>query len=175
MKKIIWLLILIVHANITLAENITDKLMVSLINKKLPTVLYEHKDKPWEMGIYSLSVNKTGGASFTSTDKQLNLTLPIEVIVNGKIMQNLLGANITIDCNSRVITNGKFNIEPKLKTKGSNAKVSIFVPVPDSMLNCDGLKIPIKSLLEKLISDNKPKWEKDLESDIYNLFQQVGI
>jgi len=175
MKRTILLLILSIHTNGVFAENITDKLIVTLINKKLPAVLYKHKDMPWEMGVYSLSVNKTGRASYASTDKQLNLSLPIEVIVNGKIKQNLLGAKIIIDCNSRVTTVGKLNIKPELKTSGSNAKVSIFVPVAETQLNCDGLMIPIKPLLEKLISGNKSTWEYDLESDIYELFQQVGI
>lgn len=175
MKKTIWILILAIHANTTIAENITDKLIVILINKKLPTVLYEYKNKPWDMGVYNLSVNKTGGASLTSSDKAVNLTLPLELIVNGKINQNLLGAKININCNSRVTTDGKLNIVPKLKTKGSNAKVTIFVPVPESHLNCDGLMIPIKPLLEKFITDNKSKWENDIASDIYALFQQVGL
>ncbi len=175
MNKTIWILILSIHASTTLAENITDKLIATLINKKLPTVLYEHKDKPWDMGVYSLSVNKVGGASFASTDKQVILTLPLELIVSGKIDQNLLGAKINIYCKSRVTTDGKFNIVPKLKTKGSNAKVSILVPVPESHLNCDGLMIPIKPLLEKHISNNKSKWENDIEADIYALFQQVGL
>lgn len=175
MKKTIWILILGIHANATLAENITDKLIVTLINKKLPTVLYEHKNKPWDMGVYNLSVNKAGGVSFASTDKQVNLTLPLELMINGKINQNLLGTKININCNSRVTTNGKLNIVPILRTKGSNAKVTIFVPVPESHLNCDGLMIPIKPLLEKLISDNKSKWENDIAADIYALFQQVGL
>ncbi len=175
MKKAIWILILSIYANTAMAENMTDKLIVTIVNKKLPIVLYKLKNKPWDIGVYSLSVNKAGGARFSSTDKHLILTLPLQLIVNGKINQNLLGTNITIACKSRVTTDGRLYIEPKFKTKGSNANVSISVPVPESQLNCDGLLIPIKPFLEKVISDNKSKWENDIESEIYKLFQQVGL
>lgn len=177
MKKIIWILICIfsIHSQISLAENIVDKLIVALVDKKLPIILYQHKDKPWEMGIYSLTVNKVGGAGFSSTKKQLKLTIPLEVVINGKIKKNILGARITIGCNSRVVTDGKLNIVPEIKPTGTDAEVSIFIPIPKSQLNCDGIKIPIKQLLEKLVADNKAEWEKSLESDIHNLFQQVGI
>ncbi len=163
------------YGQISCAESITDKLIVAIVDNNLPTVLYQHRDKPWDMGIYSLKINKLGAARFSSTETHLNLSFPIEAIVNGKIIQNLFGAKITIACDSKIITDGRLEIEPQLSAAGSTAIVSIIIPVPDADLNCDGFKIPVRPLLEQLILDKKGEWEKDLESDINVLFQQVGI
>ena len=177
MKKVIWFFLSFscLYGQTSLAESISDKLIIAIVDKNLPTVLYKHTDKPWNMGTYSLSINKLGAARFSSTETHLNLSLPIEVIVNGKIKQNLLGAAITIGCDSKIVTDGHLEIEPQLNSAGSKAKVSIFIPIPDANLNCDGLKVPIRPLLEQLVLDNKRDWEKDLESGISELFQQVGI
>ena len=49
------------------------------------------------------------------------------------------------------------------------------MPVPEANLNCDGLILPIKPLLEQLVANKKQEWEQQLEQDIFTMFQQVGI
>jgi len=159
----------------SLAESISDKLIVAIVDRNMPTAIYKHIDKPWDMGTYSLQINKLGAARFSSTETHLNLTFPIEAIVNGKIKQNLFGAIIAISCNSKVVTDGRLEVEPKIIPGDSEAKVSLFIPVPDAYLNCDGFNIPIRPLLEQLVLENKRDWENNLESDINALFEQVGI
>jgi hypothetical protein len=44
------------YSQILFAESIADKLIVAIVDKNLPTVLYQHRDKPWEMGIYSIKI-----------------------------------------------------------------------------------------------------------------------
>ena len=175
MKNIKFIFLLIFFSSQSIAQNATDKLIVTLVDKKLPSSLYEHNDRPWELGVYSLKVNKIGSVGVHSDDRKLRLTLPIEVVLNSKVNRNILGATIALDCNSSFSTVGRLYIEPLIKPTDSRAEVNIAVPVPESFLNCDGFKLPMKSLLEKLISENKSKWENDLEDEIYKLFQQMGI
>lgn len=165
---------LLIFGEAASAENIINKLVVDLVDRRLPAVLYQHTDKPWEMGTYSLTIKKIGDPGFSSTDTRMNLTLPVEAIVHGKVKQNLFGTNINMDCHSKVITDGRVQIEPKISATGTKAKVVIFIPVPESQMDCDGLKLPIKPLLEKLIADNKSQWEKDLELNINQLLQQTA-
>lgn len=177
MKKLIWIFLsfFCAYGESTLAENISDKLIVAIVDKKLPTVLYQHVDEPWDMGTYSLKINKLGASNFSSTETHLNLSFPVEAIISGKVEQSLLGAKIVVACNSKVVTKGRLEVEPQLSSSGSKAKVSISIPIPNTNLNCDGLNVPVKSLLEKLVSGNKRGWEKELQTEINNLFQQVGI
>ncbi|PKG96222.1 hypothetical protein CXF95_24515 [Paraglaciecola sp. MB-3u-78] len=57
----------------------------------------------------------------------------------------------------------------------SKASVAVSVPVPDSNLNCDGLILSIKPLLEQLVASKKQQWEQKIEKDILTMFKQVGI
>lgn len=177
MKKSVLFLVLFscFFGRVSLAESMSDKLIVAVVDKKLPPVLYEHVDKPWDMGVYSLVIKKIGKAHFSSTSTLLTLSFPIEAIVVGNVKQNLFGTQMTLLCDSKFVTNARVEIAPQLSAIGSKAAVSLFIPVPNSDLNCDGLMIPIRPILEKLISDNKQDWEQDLESDINKLFTEVGI
>lgn len=175
MRNLIVIFSLVILSSSSFAQSATDKLILALVDKKLPVVLYEHQDQPWELGVYSLTMNKKGVTEFRSDDRKLRLTIPLEVVLNGKIKKNIFGAKITIGCNSIINTNGKLEIEPIITIPNSKAEVNIIIPVPESYLDCDGFKIPIKPLLDQLVSENKSKWESDLEADIYDIFQKLGI
>lgn len=157
------------------AESISDKLIAAVVEKNLPGLLYEHIDKPWQLGTYNLRINKSGVTQFASSQSHLTLRLPIEAIIHGNVRQNLMGRNFSMGCNSRFTTDGRIEVEPQLVQGSYQARVSIVVPIPDTALNCDGMMIPIKTLLEQLVAENKRTWEQDLETDINQLFQQVGI
>ncbi|MFT6992481.1 MAG: hypothetical protein ACJASL_004481 [Paraglaciecola sp.] len=43
------------------------------------------------MGTYDLTVNKTGVAVFSRTQKLLSLTAPIKVVMTGQVNKELLG------------------------------------------------------------------------------------
>lgn len=177
MKVILWgvLLFLTMQIDASIADNISERLIVRIIDKNLPLVLYEHKDKSWDLGVYSLRINKLGPVRFSSTDTHLNLYVPIEAVISGEVKKSFLGRKISVACNNNFVTESRLEIEPEISETGSRVNVSIFAPIPDTRLNCDGLKVPIKLLLEKVFSDNKNEWEQRLESDINLVFQQFGI
>ncbi len=158
-----------------LAENIAAKVLDRIMAQKLPVVLYEHKEKPWELGIYSLTVRKNGVPSSTITDTQLRTRLPLEVTINARVERDIFGTRISSACDSRFLTDGIMNITPELKPLNSQAKVVITVPMADPQLDCDGLLIPIKPALEQLIAYNKAEWEDRIELEIATLFRQLGM
>lgn len=172
-----WLLFLIVYcfASFSSAQSVTDKLIVALVDKNLPLVLYMEKAKPWQMGTYDLTVKKAGGVVFSSTHRYLSLTVPIKVEMTGQVNKEFLGQKILLNCSSVMVTQARLDIEPDINPPTSKASVEVSVPVPDANLNCDGLTLPIKPLLEQLVASKKLEWEQKLEQDIIVMFKQVGI
>ncbi|WP_299080540.1 DUF4403 family protein [uncultured Paraglaciecola sp.] len=157
------------------AQSITDKLLITLVDKHLPKVLHQEQSTPWQMGTYDLTVYKMGSATFSSTHKYLSLTVPIKVLMRGKVNRKILGQKILLNCVSEVLTQARLDIEPIVQPPKSKAHVEISVPVPKSNMYCDGFNIPITPLLEQLVINKKPEWEQQLERDIAGLFKQVGI
>ncbi|WP_233267370.1 DUF4403 family protein [Paraglaciecola sp. L3A3] len=157
------------------AQSVTDEFIIALVDKHLPKVLHQEKATRWAMGTYDLTVTKTGGAKFSSTHKYLSLTVPVKVVMTGQVNKQLLGQKILLNCSSEIITQTRIDIEPIINPPTSRANVEVSVPVPESNLNCDGLKLPIKPLLEQLVATEKKEWQQKLEQDILAMFQQVGI
>jgi len=157
------------------AETVTDKLVIAVADANLPPLLYEEKDQRWELGTYNLIINRNGGVGFSTTSKDVAISLPIEVLIDGKLEQELFGNKILVNCSSRVLTEGALRVVPELSESGSTADVSIDIPVPESMLNCDGLQVPITLLLQQIVEQHRAEWEARLESDIKDTFKQLGI
>ena len=157
------------------AANITDKLIGTIIERQLPETLYQHKNMPWEFGVYSLTVNKTGVSGFSSDETQLSVKMPLEIVINGVFKQNLFGNNVSIGCNSQFVTDGFVDIKPQIKPTKSEVDANINIPIPNPHLNCNGLKIPIKQALEQLIAEKKSQWENRMELEVSKLFNQMGI
>ena len=157
------------------SQSVTDKLVVTLVDKHLPKVLHQEKNTPWQMGTYDLTVHKTGGAIFSSTHKYLSLAVPIKVLMKGHVKRTILGQKILLNCATEILTQARLDIEPVINPAKSRANVEVSVPVPNANLNCDGFSVPIKPLLEQLVVSKKQEWEQQLEQDIVTLFKQVGI
>jgi hypothetical protein len=163
------------YAQVNIVENLIEK----VIEKNLPYLLYQHKDKPWDMGVYSLQIERLGKATFATTTSDINLSFPVKAKIDGEIKQNLFGTKIAIACQSNFDSEAAIKITPTIKTgkanENSTVKVAISVNVPPTNLACDGLTIPIKAVLETLIQENKKTWEQDLTNNINKLFKQAGI
>lgn len=169
------LLLSLFGSAVTSAESISDKLIVAALNKQMPTLLYEHADQQWDLGVYSLKIERNGTPGFISTESQLILSLPIKANITGKVEQVLFGNKIEVNCANAFNTQGRIVIEPLLKEEGSTASVDVTVPIPETDLNCDGLRVPVKSVIEKLVAQKKVEWEKEMEAEINKLFSDLGI
>jgi hypothetical protein len=96
-------------------------------------------------------------------------------MMTGQVNQEFLGQKILLNCSSEFVTEARLDIEPTINPPESRADVEVSVPVPDANLNCDGLILAIKPLLEQLVMTKKQEWEQKLEKDIVTMFKQVGI
>jgi hypothetical protein len=127
------------------------------------------------MGTYDLTVNKTGAATFSSTDQYLSLTVPVKVMTTRQVNNVFLGQKIIFNCTSELVTQARLDIKPMIDPPKSKMSDEVSVPVPRSNLNCDGLILPIKPLLEQFVADKKRQWEQKIEKNILIMFKQVGI
>lgn len=175
MKNLFALSLLLLSIQGVNAQSVTDQLIVTLVDKHLPKVLHQEKATRWQMGTYDLTVHKTGGAIFSSTHRYLSLTVPIKVIMTGQVNKTVLGQKILLNCSSEFATEARLDVEPTINPPESTASVEVSVPVPNANLNCEGLTLPIKALLEQLVVSKKQEWQQQLEKDIVTLFKQVGI
>ncbi|MCF2947921.1 DUF4403 family protein [Paraglaciecola aquimarina] len=161
--------------SVTHASSITDELIVALVESNLPQTLYTEKDRAWELGVYDLIVNKRGKAVFTSTARFMSLTVPIEVKIQGQINKQLLSTQIVVNCSSNILTETRIDLEPLIKLKNSSAKVEISVPVPQSFLDCEGLKVNITPLLKTIVTKEKQEWQQQLEQELQTIFKQLSL
>ncbi|KGJ95877.1 DUF4403 family protein [Colwellia psychrerythraea] len=157
------------------ADNIIENIAEMIIEKNLPYLLHEQTDKKWEMGTYSIKINRLGRPILTSNTSYFNLSLPINADIKGKIKKDILGTKITISCNSTFTTKAVIKVTPKVTSDKYETNVNISIDIPPTYLVCDGLRLQIKPVLESLIKDEKHKWELDLESNINKVFKQAGI
>ncbi|TCS42363.1 DUF4403 family protein [Reinekea marinisedimentorum] len=157
------------------AQSMADKLIVKVLNKHMPAVLYEHANQQWDLGVYSLRIDRVGIPSFSSSETQLKLSFPIEAHITGKVEQQLFGNTLVVNCNNSFATDSHIDITPTLSNESSTVKVSMLVPIPETYLNCDGLRVPMKAMLEKLIAEKKAEWEAELETELNGLFKEMEI
>jgi hypothetical protein len=158
-------------------ENIVENLIEIVIEKNLPYLLYQHTDQKWDMGIYSLTIERLAKSTFVSSDSHINLSFPVQANIDGKIKKNIFGTKIAMDCKSKFVTDAKIKITPTIKADNSKSTSTVIlsIKVPPTNLDCDGLMLPIQAVLEALIQEKKKTWELKLESNINNFFTQAGI
>lgn len=175
MRVLLILSLIFFNAQGVNAQSVTDQLIVTLVDKHLPQVLHQEKATPWQMGTYDLKVHKTAGAKFSSTHQYLSLTVPVKVTMTGQVNKTVLGQKILLNCSSEFVTEARLDVEPTINPPESSASVEVSVPVPEASLYCEGLKLPIKALLEQLVATKKQEWQQQLEKDIVTMFKQLGI
>jgi hypothetical protein len=93
----------------------------------------------------------------------------------GQVNKTLFGQKIVLNCSSKILSEARLDIEPMINPPTSHANIEVSVPVPESNLDCDGLNLSIKPLLEKLVADKKFEWEQKLEADVLSMFKQLGL
>jgi len=175
MKIFVTLGLLFICGQSVNAKSVTDQLIVALVDKHLPQILHQEKATPWQMGTYDLTVHKTAGAVFSSTHQYLSLTVPVKVVMTGQVKKEFLGQKILLNCSSEFVTQARLDIQPVINPPASRASVEVSVPVPEANLNCDGMVLAIKPLLEQLVESKKKEWEQQLERDIHTMFRQLEI
>ena len=56
-----------------------------------------------------------------------------------------------------------------------SSELDMQIPIPETELDCQGLKLPIKPALEQLIAKEKPTWEADASVELNKRLAELGL
>lgn len=129
---------------------------------------------PWQYGHYNLHISKVGAADINSATSTITAGVPLRVRLSGQVKQQLFGQDINIACATEFETQSEMTLTP-IFSKALTGQLDIHIPVPETELDCQGLKLPIKTTLEQLIAQEKPQWETQAEAQINQLFRDLGL
>lgn len=150
------------------------RLVQTLLEKNLPTTLYEGRDIPWEYGQYNLTITKAGTSAVQSDSEQISALLPLNIKLSGNIKKKLFGSDINIACHSEFETQSQLALTPQWQNL-NEAKLGFEIPIPEADMDCQGLKLPIKIPLEQMIAKEKPEWEARAETELSRLLTEMGF
>ncbi len=156
------------------ADNALNMLLERAVSKQLPHVLFAAKDVPWEYGHYNLHIAKAGEADISSASETITAHLPLKVRLSGKVKQKLFGQEIDIACETEFETPSEIVFKP-LFAESLSSELEMLIPIPQTELNCQGLKLPIKSALEQLIAKEKPNWEAEATVELNKRLAELGL
>lgn len=151
---------------------ITDQLLALLLEKHLPAPMYEQASNPWPGGDYSLRVQKAGRPEVTSTDANIHVKIPLEVLIVGRVSNDLL--QIKLSCNSSFTSIGEITLTPQKPGVVTSLTSSITLPVPPTTADCDGMQFPIDDYLKSVIAQNKKQWELKLDAELKTWLEGEG-
>lgn len=157
------------------AKSLTDRMIEQLIDNRLPEVLHSEQNKPWEFGLYTVHVTKNGALDVHSDESSITISLPVEVDMKGKIDREMLGFKATLDCVNAFTTTALIKLTPNLSQPTSQPKAEISVPVPETQMDCKGVKMPVQVALENLITNQKKDWEAKVEQEILAFIEREQL
>ncbi|MBB6520169.1 DUF4403 family protein [Pseudoteredinibacter isoporae] len=173
-KKLVSAILCLSAANMSYGENALNTLIERVLSKQLPEVLFHAKDIPWQYGHYNLHISKAGDAGIGSGPETITAKLPLKVQLSGKVKQKLFGQEIDIDCTTEFETNSEMIFKPVF-AETLSSKLDMQIPIPETELDCQGLKLPIKPALEQLIAKEKPEWEAQAEAELKKRLETLGL
>lgn len=144
--------------------NLTDRLLSTLIDKNSQGLLYEQGENPWPGGSYTLQVFKDGEPSFASGPNDIRMQMPIRVAIKGDASNKVL--NMQLSCAAQFGTVGVVELTPIAGMNQLQLQSRVDLPVPVVNADCGGMQLPIQSYLQAFIAQNKPKWERDINTKV---------
>ncbi|WP_353406555.1 DUF4403 family protein [Pseudoteredinibacter isoporae] len=172
--KLVSALLCLSATNLAYGENALNTLLERVLSKQLPEVLFDAKDIPWQYGHYNLHISKAGDAGIGSDPETITAKLPLNIQLSGKVKQKLFGQDIDIDCSTEFETNSEMIFKPVF-AETLSSKLDMQIPIPETELDCQGLRLPIKSALEQLIAKEKPEWEAQAEAELTKRLAEFGL
>lgn len=175
MKQLSLLAVFCLFANhVAHAEDALSSLLERALSKQLPEVLFFAKDVPWQYGHYNLHISKAGLAKVGSDKSNIKTQLPLLIRLDGRVKQKLFGQEIDIRCQTEFESSSELVFTP-LFEETLSSELSIELPIPETELDCQGLRLPIKSTLEQLIAKEKPNWEADAKKVLNQKLLELGL
>lgn len=153
------------------AANVSDKLMTKWLNQQVPAILHQQKNQPFQLGSYDITVHKAKAATLVSRASSWQLNQPIRVEFVAHISQNILGASLEFQCATEFASQSVWRITPNLEQ--GTAAIAVTMPIPETELNCDGLKLPITTVLQQWFQREKNTWQQQAEQHYQQAMKKV--
>lgn len=157
------------------AQTATDKMLAFFIEKNIPHQLYSSESLAWDYGDYSLNIVKNGKSKFVSTESHMISEVPLAISMTGKMKNNLLLANMNVDCKGDFNTRARVKITPQLSAGKEDIKAAIDLPIPEVFMDCNGFKLRIDSVLQQIVNNKKPEWEAQIEGGFQQALKNAAI
>lgn len=159
--------------NASAAESgITDKLLTHLLNQQLNKPLVEVDGIPWPAGTYGIRISPAGAASIDSIASSVEISLPLQTQINGKINQDLGFTKVEMDCKSNFNHIGKIKLTPTFSGQNVTFVSQVSLPIPPVNADCGGVTFPVQDALMQMVAANKTQWEKEINQALVEQFNQ---
>lgn len=146
------------------AKTITDQLLAALLEKHLPTPVYERGNNPWPGGAYKLEVFKIGRPEVISSTANIQVKMPLKILITGNVSNDLL--QVTLNCSTSFTTVGEIFFTPTQPGTINTLASSVTLPIPPVMADCNGMQVPIDEYLKTVVAQNKRQWELKLDTEV---------
>lgn len=168
---VLGLLLSLLSTHALAQASVSDKLMTKILSLQMPDILHQQKDQSFELGKYDITVFKASAPTLTSSANSWQLRQPIRVEFIGRVSQNFLGTAVAFNCATEFTSQSLWLITPNIEQ--GTAKIKIDMPVPETILHCDGLKLPITSVLQHWFNTEKPNWQAQAEQQYQQAMKKV--
>ncbi len=156
------------------ADTALNTLLEHIVSKQLSQTLFTAKDIPWQYGHYNLHITKQGQAGIKSDVKTITAKLPLKIQLSGRVKQELFGQEIDIACETEFETTSEMVFKP-IYGETLSSELNMQIPIPETELDCQGIRLPIKPALEQLIAKEKPTWEADASVELNKRLAELGL
>lgn len=154
------------------SESVTDKLLTHLLNQQLQQPLLKVDGIPWPAGTYGITISPAGVANINSVAKSVEIGIPLQTRIVGKVSQDLGFTKVAMDCKSGFDHIGQLKLTPNFKGQKVTFVSELNLPIPPVNAECGGMSFPVQDVLKQLVAANKLQWEKDINQVLAEQFNQ---
>lgn len=158
-----------------LEQTAAAKLLALVLDSYIPKVLFQEKNQPWLGGTRSMTITKAGAAVLTSDARNIVVSFPLKANLIGDINTNIVLMQIKAHCLAQFTAPAKIVLAVDFNKKPIAVKTQINVTVPPVMADCDGYKLAVENIIQAVIEQQKPQWEKDIQTQISDGLMVLGL
>ena len=167
-----------VHANsaaVKLEQTAAARLLALVIDSYIPNVLYNEKNQPWMGGVRSMTISKAGASVLSSDANNIVVSFPLKANLIGDINTNIVLMQLKAHCVAQFTAPAKINLAVNFNSKPIKVTSRIDLTVPPVMADCDGYKLAVEGVIQSVIAQEKPKWERDIQTQISDGLMVLGL
>ncbi|MDZ7925098.1 MAG: hypothetical protein U5M23_13840 [Marinagarivorans sp.] len=162
-------------AAVKLEQTAAARLLALVIDSYIPNVLYNEKNQPWMGGVRSITISKAGASVLSSDANNIVVSFPLKANLIGDINTNIVLMQLKAHCVAQFTAPAKINLAVNLNSKPISVTSRIDLTVPPVMADCDGYKLAVEGVIQSVIVQEKPKWERDIQAQISDGLMVLGL